>query len=103
MIFAKINPAPVSGSYITAMQATTNVGTESAPFNIHYGEVGFNKSGSVNQFNDSGSVKVTITGSILTKWGTDDAACPTNLGLLFISYYLYLIASSKIVTIIVVY
>ena len=74
MIFAKINPAPVSGSYITAMQATTNVGTESAPFNIHYGEVGFNKSGSVNQFNDSGSVKVTITGSILTKWGTDDAA-----------------------------
>jgi hypothetical protein len=87
MIFGKINPVAsaveqngpfstttVTGSYMAAIARPYVLGSNQVNFQVTYGEVVLNDSGSVTNFNTVLNTQVTLSGSAISSWGTDDAA-----------------------------
>jgi hypothetical protein len=87
MIFGKINPVAsavqqngpfstttVTGSYMAAIARPYVLGSNKVNFQVSYGEVTLDESGSVTNFNTVLNSQVTLSGSAISSWGTDDAA-----------------------------
>ena len=85
MIFAKISPAAsrvqqsgpfssttVTGSYMTALARPYALGSEQVRFEVKFGEVVYDASGSISDFKEVLSQSVLVSGSVLSGWGTDD-------------------------------
>lgn len=49
------------------------LGTNSVNFQVSYGEVVLNESGSVTNFNTVFNTNITLSGDAITDWGTNDA------------------------------
>jgi len=92
MIFGKINPAAsavqqngpfstttVTGSYMTAIARPYVLGSSQVTFQVTYGEVALNDSGSVTNFNTVLNTQITLSGSAISSWGTDDVAMLTAI------------------------
>lgn len=87
MIFGKINPVAsvvqqngpfstttVTGSYMAAIARPYVLGTDKVTFQVTFGEVILDESGSVINFNTVLNSQTTLSGSAISSWGTDDAA-----------------------------
>jgi len=92
MILGKISPVAsivhqadpftqttVTGSYIAAVARPYVLGTNSVNFQVSYGEVVLNESGSVTNFNTVFNTSVTLSGDTITDWGTNDATILTAI------------------------
>jgi len=86
MIFGKIDPiasviqqtspfqtTTITGSYMTAIARPYVLGTNEVNFQVIYGNVIFNESGSVTNFQQIFSDNVLLTGSAISTWGEDDS------------------------------
>lgn len=86
MIFGKIDPVAsviqqtspfqtttITGSYMTAIARPYVLGTNEVNFQVIYGNVTFNESGSVTNFQQIFSDNVLLTGSAISTWGEDDS------------------------------
>jgi len=89
MIFATINPAAtvvkttnnpfnsttttITGSVMTAIARPYKLGAEKTRFEVLYGTVIQNASGSVISFQKVTSQEITLTADQLSNWGSDDA------------------------------
>jgi len=95
MIFAQINPVAsitqqttpfvqttVTGSYMTAIARPYALGSEKVNFQVNYGNVTFDESGSVVSFQQIFNDNVMLSGSAITNWGTNDAAILTAVAAL---------------------
>ena len=92
MIFAQINPAAsitqqttpfvqttVTGSYMTAIARPYALGSEKVNFQVNYGNVTFDESGSVVSFQQIFNTNIMLSGSVITNWGTNDTAILTAI------------------------
>ena len=92
MIFAQINPAAaimqqttpcaqttVTGSYMTAIARPYALGSEIVNFQVNYGNVTFDESGSVVSFQQIFNDNVMLSGTAIANWGTNDAAILTAI------------------------
>ena len=92
MIFAQINPVAsiiqqtspfvqttLTGSYMTAIARPYALGSEKVNFQVNYGNVTFDESGSVISFQPIFNDKVILSGSVITNWGTNDTAILTAI------------------------
>jgi len=86
MIFGKIDPVAtiysqgdpfttttVTGSYIAAVARPYVLGTNMVNFQVTYGNLTFDESGSATNFSQLLSTNCTLAGEVITDWGTDDA------------------------------
>lgn len=86
MIYAKINPpanipvqngpfnfTSITGSYFTATTNKYILGTEKVSFYIQYGNCIFDENQNMVKFETIASDFVTLQGSELDNWGTDDS------------------------------
>ena len=87
MIFGKINPVAeivlqngpfasttVTGSYMTAIARPYVLGADKVDFQVTYGEVTLNESGSVINYNSVFNTSIVLSGSVISSWCTNDAA-----------------------------
>lgn len=87
MIFGKINPVAtvgqqdgpfssttITGSYMAAIARPYALGASSVNFQVSYGEVVLNESGSVTNFNTLLNTQILLSGSAISSWGIDDVA-----------------------------
>lgn len=94
MIFGKINPAAfvvqqtgpfttttVTGSYMTAIARPYVLGSAIVNFEVRFGDVTLNGSGSVESFYPVLTSEVAISGSAISDWGTDDVAMLSTIAL----------------------
>lgn len=85
MIFGKINPVAsivtnptpftqttVTGSYMMAVADPYILGTDVVNFRVSYGNCTFNESGTVTKFTSIYNNRVSLSGSVVQNWGTDD-------------------------------
>ena len=86
MIFGKIDPVAsvitqadpfntttVTGSYICAVARPYVLGTNAVTFQVSYGELTFDESGSAVNFKTVFNGNQYLSGSDITSWGTDDS------------------------------
>lgn len=86
MIFGKIDPVAsvitqadpfntttVTGSYICAVARPYVLGTNAVNFQVSYGNLTFDESGSAVSFQTLFNGNQFLSGSDITSWGTDDA------------------------------
>jgi hypothetical protein len=88
MIFGKIDPVAtivtkstpfaqitVTGSYIAAMATPYTLGADKVTFQVMYGDCTFDTgSGAVSRFRSIYKGNISVSGSIIDDWGTDDNA-----------------------------
>jgi hypothetical protein len=87
MIFGKINPVAsvavqngpfatttITGSYMAAIARPYVLGADKVDFQVTYGEVTLNESGSVVNYNSVFNTSIVLSGSVISSWGTDDVA-----------------------------
>lgn len=67
------NPTYVTGSYIAAVARPYVLGTNSVNFQVSYGNIVTNESGSVVAFNTIFNGYVTLSGEAIATWGANDA------------------------------
>lgn len=92
MIFAQINPVAsivqqtspfvqtvLTGSYMTAIARPYALGSDQVNFQVNYGNITFDESGSIISFQQIFNNNITLSGTTITNWGTNDAAILTAI------------------------